>query len=230
MPLVTTKRDGKVLVVEFARPDKGNALSRQLQQDLALVWEEFDDDDVMSIAVLHGADGVFSIGHDVEELASGSGEGASPIPEAGIFPMSLRKPVIAAIEGPCYGLGFELALACDLRIAGAGAKFGIPDLKLPVAYRVASVLLPRMTFLGLSFDLINTGRVLDANQAYANRLVNTVVSNGQALAEATNAAKGMAERFSDTNAEEKRHIWGLSGLPIPYAMSLARETGPIARI
>ena len=230
MPLVTTKRDGNVLVVEVARPEKGNALSRAAQQELSKAWEEFEENDDLKVAVLHGAGGVFSIGHDVEELAKGQGASASPIPEAGIFPMSLQKPVIAAVEGPCYGLGFELALSCDLRIAAEGAKFGIPDLKLPVAYRVASVLLPRMTFMGLSIDLINTGRVLDAKQAQANRLVNKVVPKGQALAEATTAAKAMATRFADVNAAQKRQIWGLSGLPLPYAMSLARDTGPVARM
>lgn len=226
MPLVTTTTQGNVLIVELARPDQGNGLSRQLQRELAAVWQEFEDRDDVKVAVLHGSAEVFSIGHDVHELATGKGDEASPVPDPGIFPLGLAKPVIAAIEGPCYGLGFELALACDLRVAGEGATFGIPDRNLAVPYRVASVLLPRMTFLGQSLDLLFSGKVLDAKAMQAQRLVNIVAPKGQSRAAAIEAATAMAQHFGDVGAFRKHDIWGLSGLPLPYAMSIVRETGP----
>ncbi|MFA7248179.1 MAG: enoyl-CoA hydratase/isomerase family protein [Dehalococcoidia bacterium] len=226
MPLLTTRTEGSVLVVELQRAERGNALNRQLQRELSAAWQDFEDRDELKVAVLAGSPDVFSIGHDVAELASGTGEDASPVPDPGIFPMSLSKPVIAAVEGPCYGLGFELALACDLRVAGEDAIFGIPDLDLAAPYRVASVLLPRMTFMGQSAELMFSGKTLDARTANARRLVNTVTPKGQALATAVSAATSMVQHFGDAGAFRKREIWGLSGVPLPYAMTVVRETGP----
>lgn len=226
MPHVTTKTEGNVLIVELQRPQAGNALNRALQQELSAAWEEFESRDDLRVAVLHGAGGVFSVGHDVQELATAQGEAASPVPDPGIFTMRLSKPVIAAIEGPCYGLGFELALACDLRVAGEGAGLGVPDRALPVAYRIASVLLPRMTFMGRCEDLLFSGRIVDATEARALRLVNVIAPKGQALASATAAAQDMARRFPDAGAFQKQAIWGLSGLSVPHAMSVVRGAGP----
>ena len=226
MPLLKTTSEGSVLIVEMLRPEQGNALNRQLQRELSATWQEFEDRDELKVAVLHGSAQVFSVGHDVEELAKGQGEEASPIPDAGIFPMGLAKPVIAAVEGPCYGLGFELALACDLRIAAEDATFGFPDLHLAVPYRVASVLLPRMTFSGQSADLLFSGKVLDAQQMQARRLVNMVAPKAQALSLAITTATTMGRHFVDADAFRKRNIWGLSGLSLPHAMTVVRETGP----
>ena len=223
MQFLGTKKEGNVLVVELKRPNQGNALNRQLQKELSEVWQELEDADDLLVGVVHGNGNVFSIGHDREELAQGQGADASPIPEDGMFPLNLRKPVIAAVEGPCYGLGFELALSCDLRVAGQGAMFGFPDQNLFVPYRVASVLLPRMTFAGMSLDLILTGKVLDAEQMRRARLVNQVAPKGQALSVAVESAKAMASRFGSAAAFKKRRVWQLSGVPVPQAMAIVRE-------
>ncbi|MBI2172345.1 MAG: enoyl-CoA hydratase/isomerase family protein [Chloroflexi bacterium] len=223
MPLLTTKKDGKVLIVELRRADKGNALSRQLQLELTTAWQELEDSDDLLVGIVHGGGTMFSVGHDVEELARGQGDASSPIPEDGMFPLNLRKPVIAAVEGPCYGLGFELALSCDLRVAGRGAMFGFPDAHLFVPYRVASVLLPRMTFAGTSLELLLTGKVLDAEHMQRARLVNQVAPRGQALPVALEAAKAMTRQFKSAEAFKKRKVWQFSGIPVPAAMSIARE-------
>ena len=220
MALLVKRTEGNVLVVELNRADKGNALNRELQQQLAETWQEFEDTDNLRVAVLQGAARVFSIGHDVKELASDAS--ISPLPDNELFPLPISKPVIAAIEGPCYGLGFELALSCDLRIAGEGSLFGLADPHLFVPYRLATVLLPRMTFLGKSLDLILSGRVLSPAQMSEARLVSEVTAKGGAVAAAMAAAHGMAKRFSNAQAFRKRNIWSLSGMPLPAAMSLAR--------
>ena len=220
MASLTKRTEGNVLVVELTRADKGNALNRELQQQLAETWQEFEDADKLRVAVLHGAANVFSIGHDVQELA---GDGSiSPVADDELFPLQISKPVIAAIEGPCYGLGFELALSCDLRIAGEGAMFGLADPHLFVPYRLATVLLPRMTFLGKSLDLILSGRILGAADMCEARLVSQVTARGGAAGAAIDAAHGMAKRFPNAQAFRKRNIWSLSGMSLPAAMSLAR--------
>ena len=220
MTSLVKRTEGNVLVVELNRAGRGNALNRALQQELAQIWQEFEDTDNLRVAVLQGAADVFSIGHDVQELASDAS--MSPVPEDALFPLAISKPVIAAIEGPCYGLGFELALGCDLRIAGAGSMFGFADPNLFVPYRLATVLLPRMTVLGKSLELILAGRILSAAQMSEARLVSQVAAKGEAAATALAAARGMAQRFPSARAFRKRSIWSLSGMPLPAAMSLAR--------
>lgn len=220
MASLVKKTVGNVLVIELARADAGNALNRELQQQLAQTWQELEDNDGLRVAVLRGADQVFSIGHDVKELASDAA--LSPVPDLAMFPLHIGKPVIAAIEGPCYGLGFELALACDLRVAGEGALFGLPDPNLFVPYRVATVLLPRMTFVGKSLELLLSGHVLDVQRMREARLLSDVTAKGAAIDRAMDMARGMAQRFATTQGFRKRPIWSLSGLPLPAAMNLAR--------
>ncbi|MBI4202051.1 MAG: enoyl-CoA hydratase/isomerase family protein [Chloroflexi bacterium] len=223
MPSLATRHEGHVLVIEMQRPLLKNALSRALQHELVSAWQELEGNDDLWIAVLHGVGGVFSVGHDVPELARGEGDEADPEPVTGLFPLELSRPVIAAVEGPCYGLGFELALACDLRIAAEGARFGFPDQHLFTSHKVASVLLPHMASLGIGLDLLFTGKTLDARRAEEVRLVNKIVPEGQALAEGVAAARDMAQRFGSAEAFQKQAIWGFPGLPLSTALNLARR-------
>ncbi|MGH8662873.1 MAG: enoyl-CoA hydratase/isomerase family protein [Burkholderiales bacterium] len=220
MTMLTERIEGSVLTLELARVDRGNALNRSLQAELAEAWERFENDERLRVAVLQGAPDVFSIGHDVAELAADTG--LSPIADAGMHPLHLSRPVIAAIEGPCYGLGFELALACDLRVAAEGASFGFADPHLFVPYRVASVLLPRMTFLGDSLELILSGRILAAAEMRAIGLVSELTPKGRASARASELAHDMVQRFGRGDFR-KQAIWRLSGMPLPAAMQTARS-------
>ena len=220
MASLVKRTEGNLLVVELARTTHGNALNRELQQQLAETWRAFEDDDSLRVAVLHGAPEVFSIGHDVAELAGDLS--LSPLPSDDLYPLHISKPVIAAVEGPCYGLGFELALSCDLRIAGEGALFGFADAHLQVPYRLASVLLPRMTPMGTSLELLFSGKVLSAAQMHAALLLSEVTAQGGAVSAAIATAHAMSRRFAQAPSFRKRHIWSLSGMSLPAAMNLAR--------
>ena len=221
-PSVSIRKEEKVLVIGLARPENGNVLSRSLQRELAEAWRQLESDDDLLVGVLHGEGDVFSMGHDVPELSHGSGDEADPAPEDGLFPNILSKPVIAAVEGSCFGLGFELALACDLRIAAEDAQFGFPDTNLHVSYRLASALLPRITNLGTSLDLLLTGKIMDGTRLEQLRLVNRTAPQSQALNEALAVASDMAKRFRSASAFRKEQIWQFAGLPLPTALSLAR--------
>lgn len=220
MTMLTERIDGSVLTLELARADRGNALNRALQAELAAAWERFENEERLRVAVLQGAPDVFSIGHDVAELAAD--EGVSPLADEGMYPLHLSKPVIAAVEGPCYGLGFELALACDLRVAAEGASFGFADPHLFVPYRVGTVLLPRMTFLGESLELILSGRILAAAEARAIGLASELSPKGHAGARASELAHDMVRRFGGAGFR-KQAIWRLSGMSLPAAMQTARS-------
>lgn len=221
-PMVSIRKEDRTMVIGLARRQNGNALSRSLQRELAGAWRQLEDDDESLVGVLYGEGDDFCLGHDLPELSSGSGSEADPSPEDGLFPNTLSKPVIAAVEGACFGLGFELALACDLRIAGEGAQFGFPDTDLQVSYRLASALLPRITTLGASLDLLLTGNTMDGSRLERLRLVNRTTPKGQAIAEALALASDMARRFGSAAAFRKEQIWQFAGLPLPTAMSLAR--------
>lgn len=214
---------GPVLVVRLERPDSGNALNRQLQDELLEAWEHLEVQDGLSVGVIHGGPSVFSVGHDVPELLDAADDSSMAAPLDGLFPYTLSKPVIAAVEGPCYGLGFELALACDLRIAAEDARFGFPDTNLPVSYRLASALLPRMTNVGIGLDLLLTGGVMVAAKMQQMRLVNQVAPPGEALTLAVDTAQDMALRFESAGAFSKQQIWQFSGLPPVTALNLARS-------
>jgi enoyl-CoA hydratase len=199
---LTRRVEGQVLVLEPAGAGAGG-----LAEDLAAAWRDLDENDELRLAVL-----------DMSRL-----DGSSIVQPLGLdaFPLHATKPVIAAIEGDCHGPAFELALACDLRVAGDGSRFGFPDGEAEVAHRVASVLLPRITFAGLSLELLLGGRMVDAREAQSARLVNRVTEDGRALEAALAIADAMLARV--TGDFRKHRILGLSGVPLVSAMRTARE-------
>ena len=221
MSSLSTRVDHGVLTIELAQTPCGNALNRAMQTELIAAWNAFEDDESLRVAVLCGSAEVFSIGHDVAELAADPS--VSPVPDIDLYPLHLSKPVITAIDGPCYGLGFELALACDLRVAGEEAKFGFVDTNLHVPFRVASVLLPRMTLLGTAVDLICSGARIGAAQMREIGLVSELAAKGRSLPGALELAHVITRRFGPGRDVRKQEILALSGVPLPAAMQSARR-------
>ena len=162
---------------------------------LAETFERFDADESLSVAVLTGAGGNFCAGFDLKALAAGSGR---PLSETGEGPMGptrmiLGKPVIAAVEGYAVAGGLELALWCDLRVAGRGATFGVFNRRFGVPLiDLGTVRLPRMVGQGRALDLILTGRPVSAEEALRIGLVERIVDGGQALREAQALARELA--------------------------------------
>jgi len=206
-----------VYLIEMCDPDVPGALGEALYEELRAACLEFDQRDDVHVAVLHGSEGTFSTGEYV-----GAHSGISLDREVGLLPLGVRKPVIASVEGECYGWGFELALGCDLRVSGGGASFGFPDFEQHVPRRLASVLLPRMTSVGLALELLFTGRAISADQMSSAGLVHRVVTDGESVNEAILMASEIIKRFPDTEMLRKNTIWSMSGLPVPHLMSIAR--------
>lgn len=94
---------------------------------------------------------------------------------------NLPVPVVARIEGYCLGAGLELAACCDLRLAAAGARFGMPEVRVGIPSVIEAALLPRLIGLGRAQDLVLTGRTVDAEEARRIGLVDTVAESGAAL-------------------------------------------------
>ncbi|AWS44272.1 enoyl-CoA-hydratase DpgD [Streptosporangium sp. 'caverna'] len=173
--------------VTFDRPEVLNAMDLATHEELARVWDDFEADDDLWVAVLTGAGNrAFSVGQDLKELAVQNENGTARPSTFGSrgkpgWPrlterFSLAKPVIARVNGHALGGGFEIALACDLIIAAEHATFGLPEARLGLIPGAGGVFrltrqLPYRTAMGL----LITGRRLSAAQALEYGLVNEVV-------------------------------------------------------
>ena len=187
---------GAVAVVTIDRPEVRNAVDQATAVRLADAFRTFDADDQLSVAILAGGGAHFCAGADLQSLATGqerdrvTSGGDGPM---GPTRMRLSKPVIAAIEGYAVAGGLELAIWCDLRVAGGGAvlgvfcrRFGVPLIDL------GTVRLPRLIGHGRAMDLILTGRPVGAEEALRIGLVDRVVAEGTALDEAVALAEELA--------------------------------------
>ncbi len=192
---VSTARHGPVTVVTIDRPARANAVDAATADALRHAFVAFDADPGAHVAVLSGAGGTFCAGADLVALAAGERRG---VPDEGPGPMgptrmTLSKPVVAAIEGHAVAGGLELALWCDLRVAGEGAVLGVFCRRVGVPLvDMGTVRLPRLVGHGRAMDLILTGRPVGAAEALAIGLVDRVVPAGTALEAAVALASDLA--------------------------------------
>jgi enoyl-CoA hydratase/carnithine racemase len=204
-------RDDGIAVVTLDRPDKRNALSIQLRDELIEILESWQDDPAVRIVVLTGEPPAFCAGFDLAEfqqtdLARVIRHGSSRYHRLlWMFP----KPVVAAVNGPALAGGFDLALICDLRIASRDAvfahpevKFGAPPLFTPLRWIVGD---------GLARDLCLTGRRVTADEALAIGLVSRVVEPAALMDEALGVARTIAEAPQRCLEVTKRYLSGNSG-------------------
>ncbi len=189
------EHDGPVTVITINRPERRNAVDSVCADQLREAFVAFDGDDDRAVAVLTGAGGMFCAGADLKAVAEGD---RRPIPDDGPGPMgptrlTLGKPVIAAVEGYAVAGGIELALWCDLRVAGADATFGVFCRRFGVPLcDLGTVRLPRLIGHSRAMDLILTGREVAAPEALTMGLANRVVAPGEALASAVELAHQLA--------------------------------------
>jgi enoyl-CoA hydratase len=179
--VLTEERDG-VLVVTINRPEARNAINGAVARGIAAALDRLDGEDDLRVGVLTGAGGSFSSGMDLKGFLSGD----VPVVEGrglgGLTERPPRKPLVAAVEGYAVAGGFELVLACDLVVAGSGARFGVPEVKRGlVAGAGAALLLPQRIPQAIALELLLTGEPVDAARAAELGLVNRVVPDGTAL-------------------------------------------------
>ena len=193
--LVRIESDGAVATLTIDRPDKRNALSLELVRTLEAALSRLREEADLRAVVLTGAGGVFVAGADIAELRDRRAEESLLGINAGLFRAieAFPWPVVAAIEGWALGGGMELAMACDLRIAAEGAKFGQPELGLGILPAAGGMhRLPGLVGMGVAKDLVLTGRIVDAAEALRIGLVSRVVPDGRALPESLAAAATIA--------------------------------------
>jgi crotonobetainyl-CoA hydratase len=182
-----SERDGHVLIVTIDRPDRMNALHSPAHYELSKIFDDFEKDPDLWVAILTGAgDRAFSAGNDLKWQAEG---GTRDRPATGFGGITFRfdrtKPLIAAVNGIAMGGGFELALAADIIIAAENAVFALPEPLVGLAAMAGGLVrLPRQIPMKQAMGMILTGRRVSAEEGYRLGFVTEVVPEGQALAAA----------------------------------------------
>ena len=227
---VVVERDGRVAVVTLDRPGQLNAIGHELLRQLDRALADVEADDSVGAMVVAGAGRAFSAGADIAEFAA--------LGDAGAFRAWIDRfsrtydrlervpcPTIAAVDGPALGGGFELVLACDLRIASTRARFGLPEITLGLLPGGGGTQrLARQMPLALAKEMILTGEPIDADAAKRVGIVNDVVGEGEALDVARARAQRLASLPREALAAAKQLLRDGVALPLESAIALERET------
>ena len=229
-----TGPDRGVTVLTLARPARRNALDLAGFRKLAAAWRELDESPDVRVVVVTGGAADFCSGAD---LATISGEmsaairGGTPgreiwrdVNDAVLRDLRITTPVVAAIEGVCYGAGMELAGATDIRVAGQSARFALPEVRHGVIPSGGSLArLPRQIPYGTAMRLLLTGQPAGAAEMHRCGFVNEVVADGSALPAAVGLARVIARNSPAAVRAAKRVAQGafLDGLEAGFALEEA---------
>ncbi|MCW3067848.1 MAG: Enoyl-CoA hydratase/isomerase [Solirubrobacterales bacterium] len=222
-----TVEDG-VALLRLNRPDRLNAWTLEMEQVYFGMLDECASSAEVRVVVVTGAGRGFCAGADLQDLQA-LGDGTADASDHAherrpqTFPLSTPKPIIAAINGACAGLGLVQALMCDVRFAAAGAKITTAFARRGlVAEHGSSWLLPRLVGPARALDLLLSGRVVLAEEAYSMGLVNRVIEPDRLLEETLAYARDLASCCSPTSmATIKRQVYGDLQRGLPEALEQA---------
>ncbi|UYP18820.1 enoyl-CoA hydratase-related protein [Rhodococcus sp. Z13] len=227
-PLLVSK-DGPVVVLTLNRPDRRNAIDRAMRKALKKELWRADGDGDVRVVVLTGAGTSFSSGVDLPEALSGpppSAEGPTPTQVL----RGISKPVIAAVNGPCYTGGYELAVNCSFIIASDRAEFADTHAQIGLLNGWGgSAMLPRMIGLPAAIQFILSGEPIDGRTAARIGLANEVVDHDE-LMERTLV---IAHRIADGHPEAVQRMLRLlkegAGASLAHALGLEAEAAATFR-
>lgn len=223
---VRTTRRGAVAHILIDRPRVMNALAPPTMDALVEAFAQAERDDAVRVIVVRGAgERAFCAGVD---LSAAQGPFIHPMKRTARnlheVILETEKPTIAAINGACVGGGCEIALACDLRIAVEGARFGQTEAKVGMGGNFAAVLLPQLLPRALAMELLYTGRLFSAQEALAWGLLNRVVAAGELDVAVDALASTIAANAPLTVRKMKATLIRSHGLPLAAALRL--DVGP----
>jgi enoyl-CoA hydratase len=225
---VAYERRGVAAVLTIDRPARRNAIDRATAESLRAGFDAFAGDPEARVLVLTGAGGeAFCAGADLtalDTLAPRLGDPGGPL---GFTRLTSPKPTVAAIEGWCVAGGLELALWCDLRIAGEGARLGCTERRFGVPLVDGGTQrLPRIVGMGRALDLILTGRIAGHAEALAIGLLTEVVAAGSALERALAYAEALAAFPQPALLADRAAALAGAGRPLDEGLALEAAGGP----
>jgi enoyl-CoA hydratase len=198
---VLVARDGIIATVTLNNPERLNALNKTMWARLGGVMRELSTEDSLRCVVLRGAgEKAFAAGADIAEFAKERADARQARDYGNLIHETMqsvarcRHPTVAMIHGACVGGGLEIAAMCDMRVCGESSRFGIPinRLGLTMAYGELQGLLA-LVGRAVTLEILLEGRVFDAQEALAKRLVNRVVPDAKVGEEAYALARRIAE-------------------------------------
>lgn len=236
MSSVLFEKRNRTGYVTLNRPDALNALNDELNDELWGVWAEFNADDGLDVAILTGTGKAFCSGADLKSfipkweqanmldvrknMARGIGGGITRGQHR------IAKPIIAAINGYAIGGGFELALACDIRVASEKAKFGVFEVRQGLHQGDGGIVrLVAIAGIGTALDLTLTGREVSADEAYRLGLVNKVVSHEKLLEAAEDYAGLILKNSQQAIRSAKETIQEVIGRTLDDALKIETING-----
>lgn len=232
MDLLTELSDG-VFTVTINRPHRRNALSRALKADLLAAFDYANTSTDVAVLVVTGSgDRAFCAGRDLKEFdeEARDGRALASSPMAGEYRnvheslLEVYKPTIAAVNGAAVGGGFELALACDLRVAARGVRVGLPEAKRGMGANFGATVLLRLVPRPIAYQMLYTAELVPADQLERWGLFNEIVEEG-ALASTVSALAAKIAANAPLSLRRYKHI-GTKSWGAPLSAALRLEPGP----
>ena len=226
-PSIVADRRGKVGIITLNRPDKLNAWTPPMGTLYFDTLEQMAADPHVVVILVHGAGRGFCAGADMSGLgniASSGGKTPGRDPRGYLHTLSIGKPVVAAIHGPCYGVGLQQALCCDLRLAAVDAKLALPYAKRGLIAEVGvSWLLSRLIGSAQTMELLLSARRVLADEALELGLVNRVMPDEHFLDQCLAYCQELAEGSPQAMRTIKQQVYrdAMTTLPEAYAFSEA---------
>jgi enoyl-CoA hydratase len=225
------ERLDSVALLTLDRPERLNSIGSDTHALLRSALDEIAADPALRAVVVTGSGSVFSAGADITEMRTFPGAEAHhaflrSFHDCYARLSALAKPSIAAVNGLAFGGGFELALACDLRVAARTAKLGLPEIKLGTLPGAGGTQrLTRLVPMNIAKELILTGRTLDAERGYALGVINLVTEPAELLPSAMQLARDIAAGPPQAMAAGKRLLDQGIELGLAEALELEIDTG-----
>lgn len=220
---ILTKREKSAFCIQICRPEKKNALTQDMYEALSEAIRAGDADDGVRSIILHGVEGCFTSGNDLENFRNGPSSDR-------VYPHNLyldalrhaQKPVIAAVNGIALGIGTIMLFHCDFVYATHGTKFSLPFVNLGLSPEGGtSYILPHLVGYQKAAELIMLGEPFDSQTAERIGLVNMVVTKESLLEKAMETADKLAEKSPESIRAAKRLL--KLGMMDAVAAAMSRE-------
>ncbi len=226
MPYVLAEREGDALILTMDRPDRRNALSLEMMNELESALESAGRESARAV-VLRGNGPAFSAGHDLRELVGRDVEAYRTIFDACVALMeriaAIPQPVIAEVAGVATAAGCQLVAACDLAVASTRASFATPGVRIGLFCSTPMVALTRAIGRKRAMEMLLTGEPIDAETALAWGLVNRVAAPERVHAEALALAQKVAEASRTVVGIGKAAFYAQVDLDTAAAYAYAKE-------
>lgn len=236
MSLLLSSREAGILTLTLNRPDKRNALSAALIDQLHRAFEQADLDGEVRVVVLRGSGKDFCAGADLDELLASADQGielnqAAALNLGRLFERmrALPRPVLAMIHGRALAGGAGLATACDLVIAGAGAQLGYPEIQRGFVPAMVMALLRRAVGEKVALDLVLTGRVLPAEEGRRVGLVSRVFPDDELEERTMELAGELAKTSASALAFTKQLFYQIEDDSVSEGIARGAQVNAIAR-